>query len=173
MFMNPNEIKVYLKLPYYGQIDGIWEPNESEKNAAWEFYYELINRVAAVSFKPEDGLLREALHDVFVITGDVLGKYDLADLSPSHHGEISLAYLAESILNYAIRPFLAKWHPILLGYEKKRSTGVPISDQELKWGQNGSLSRETEEIMAIIVAYVDLLANAAGVSGSYREDYWC
>lgn len=171
--MNPNQIKVCLKLPYYGRIDGIWEPNESEKNAAWEFYYELINRVAAVSFRPEDGLLREALHDVFVITGDILRKYDLAALSPPHHGKITLAYLAESILDYAIRPFLAKWHPILLDYEKKRLADVPISGQETEWRQNGKLTREVEEIMAIIVAYATLLANAAGVSESYGEDYLC
>jgi len=35
-------VKVSLNLPYIGGFEGTWEPDESERKAAWEMYVELV-----------------------------------------------------------------------------------------------------------------------------------
>lgn len=40
------DVKVSLTLPYIGGIEGTWQPDESEKKAAWEMYVELITRIS-------------------------------------------------------------------------------------------------------------------------------
>ena len=41
-------VKVSLNLPYIGGVEGTWKPDESERNAAWEMYVELITRISVV-----------------------------------------------------------------------------------------------------------------------------
>ena len=55
------KISVELSLPYLSKISGEWEPDENEREAAWELYVELITRVSVVNLGPEEGLLRESL----------------------------------------------------------------------------------------------------------------
>jgi hypothetical protein len=35
-------VAVSLKLPFLGDINGTWEPDETEQRAAWEMYVELV-----------------------------------------------------------------------------------------------------------------------------------
>lgn len=35
-------VKVNLKPPIIGEVEGTWEPDENELNAAWELYVELM-----------------------------------------------------------------------------------------------------------------------------------
>ena len=60
-------IKVSLKLPYIGVIEGTWEPDDRERKAAWELYVELVTRIAVAGLHPNEGLLREALSEVLSI----------------------------------------------------------------------------------------------------------
>jgi hypothetical protein len=71
-------VKVNLTLPLIGSVEGTWEPNETEKDAAWELYVELITRISVVELKPDEGLLREAmasLYSLFATTRGILKKY--------------------------------------------------------------------------------------------------
>ena len=153
------EVKVSLQLPYIGGIEGTWEPEESEENAAWEMYVELVTRIAVTKLKSEEGLLREALsslHTLFETTRSILRKYGPSVARPKGKGDVSFGYLAVIILNTVLRPVLAKWHPLLLAHEN--SIGA-----EKLWEQHDKLREELNEVRTILITYADLLAKVAGV----------
>src|SRR5713226_6344510 len=54
-------VSVSLKLPFLGDINGTWEPDEVEQRAAWEMYVELVTRTSLAELQPGEGSLHEAL----------------------------------------------------------------------------------------------------------------
>ena len=85
-------VKVALKLPYIGAIEGAWEPDESERQAAWEMYIELVTRVSVVELGPNEGLLREALasfYTIFDTTRAILKKHGPSVAKPKGKGKLS------------------------------------------------------------------------------------
>src|SRR6266700_2536301 len=105
-------VTVALKLPFLGDINGTWEPDEVEQRAAWEMYVELITRVSLVELQPGEGLLHEALsslYSLFDTTRKILREYGPAVARPKGKDNISFGYLAIAILNGVLRPVLAKW----------------------------------------------------------------
>ena len=42
-------------------LSGRWEPDQVERDAAWELYVELVTRIAVAQLGPGGGVLREAL----------------------------------------------------------------------------------------------------------------
>jgi hypothetical protein len=106
-------VTVKLQLPYIGGIEGTWEPDESERKAAWELYVELITRISVVELQPGEGLLREALaslRTLFESTREILRTYGPSVARPKSKDEnaVSFGYLAVTILNVVVRPVLAK-----------------------------------------------------------------
>jgi hypothetical protein len=161
-----SNVKVNLKIPYLGNVEGTWEPNEAEKKAAWELYIELITRISTVELKPSEGLLREALsslYSLFEITRQILRKYGPIVAKPTGKNKQSFGYLAVIILNYVLRPLLAKWHPILLDYENSRNPNTSILEHEIKWDKNEELRKSLAEVRNILIQYANLLARVAGV----------
>ena len=86
-----------------------WVPRDEDKAAAWELYVELITRVATQHLEPEAGDEAAALKsiaDLFELTRDTIkrnGRYC-----------INFTRIAVVILNQKVRPFTAKWHPIVI-----------------------------------------------------------
>ena len=71
-------VKISLKLPYIGGVEGTWEPDEREHNASWEMYVELVTRISVAELKSDAGLLRDtlsSLHSLFDTTRDILRNY--------------------------------------------------------------------------------------------------
>ena len=111
----PSSVQVGLNL-HVLQISGTWEPNEDEGKAAWELYVELVTRIAVVPLGEQEGLLREALsslYSLFATTRDILRRYGPDVAEPKPHGQYSFGVLAVAMLNYGLRPVLARWHPAL------------------------------------------------------------
>ncbi len=163
-------VKVSLKLPYIGGVEGTWEPDESERNAAWEMYVELITRISVAELKPDEGLLREALsslHTLFDTTRKILRKYGPSIAQPkgkgNGNGNLSFGYLAVAVLNVVLRPVLAKWHPLLLDYETTKKSSVSRLEHEKQWDKNEELRRVLNEIRTVLIEYANLLAQVAGV----------
>lgn len=161
-----NDIKVHLNLPYIGGIQGTWKPDESEINAAWELYVELITRISVVELKSDEGLLREALsslYTLFDITRNILRKYGPSIARPTGDSHISFGYLAVAILNDLLRPILSKWHPLLLNYEAMKPDSMSPFEYEKNWDKNEELRAVLNESRKILVQYAGLLAEVAGV----------
>ena len=167
--MKLTSIKVSLKLPIIGDLSGSWEPDESQRAAAWEMYVELVTRVAVVELGPDEGLLREALtslYSLFAITRGILRQHGPALAQPKGTGRISFGLIAVTVLNAVIRPALAHWHPLLMDYESRKPTAVSAAEWERKWEKNPELRQALAEIRTTLSDYALLLAEVASNSAS-------
>jgi len=165
--------KVALENPYIGKLEGTWVPDKKERDAAWEMYIELVTRISMVELIPDEGLLREALsslYTLFGITREILRKYGPAVAKPKHKGNLSFGYLAIIILNSAIRPVLAKWHPLLLDYESKRENSLSPLEHEKQWDKKEELRKELNDLRAILIDYGDILSKVAKVPPLHITD---
>lgn len=159
-------VKVSLTLPFIGGVEGTWKPDESERNAAWEMYVELITRISVVELKSDEGLLREALSSLYTLFGTtrtILRKYGPSIAQPKGKDDLSFGYLAVAILNTVLRPVLAKWHPMLRDYESTRSGSVSPLEHERQWDKHDELRQVLNDVRGTLIEYTDLLAEVAEV----------
>jgi hypothetical protein len=152
----PKEITVEFGIPYIGKISGVWKPDEKERAAAWELYIELVTRVGVAGLEAHEGLLREgltSLYTIFTTTRETLRRYGPTIARPRKTGDLSLGIVAIQVLNFVLRPVLARWHPLLLDYEQQRrpETSVYAHEQEL------------EQARGILLTYASLLARVAEI----------
>ena len=162
--------KISISLPGFGSIEGSWEPDERERNAAWELYVELVTRIAVVELKPGEGSLSEALsslYSLFSTTRDILRKYGpvVGRLNPG--SDVSFGYIAITVLNYIVRPILAQWHPLILDLESKRDPSVSPIEHESRWSNAGELRCTLNDVRAQMIEYANLLAEVANVPTLY------
>jgi hypothetical protein len=149
------------------KLGGTWEPDERELEAAWEMYIELATRISTQALKDDEGILREALgslHDLFPITRDILRRHGPTVARKKGKGTHSFAELAVYVLNYAIRPVLAEWHPLLEDYEASRPAERSVVEHEAAWERATELRSTLEELRVVLLAYANLLADVAGVA---------
>lgn len=164
-------IEVYLNVPLLGGVKGTWVPSDDERLAAWELYIELVTRISVVKLETGQGILREALdslYSLFATTRRVLRKYGPSVAVAKGKGDISLGELAIIILNYQLRPLLSEWHPRLQDYESKREADVSLGAHESGWVHNSELRKRLDETREILIAYADLLAEAAKVPPLFK-----
>lgn len=86
-----------------------FSPKDSDRNAAWELYIELLTRITTQQLLPDHGDEQTALDSVFTlfeVTRDTLKRQG------RQSGEF--AKLAIVVLNQIVRPFTAKWHRLAL-----------------------------------------------------------
>lgn len=167
-------LEVSLEIPLFGSVTGTWKPNDAEKKAAWEMYIELVTRISVVELKDEDGILRESLdslYSLFQTTRDILKKYGPDVAIPRKKNELSFGKLAVIILNYQIRPVLAKWHPLLKDYEGQRKKGVSIIAHEKEWQYNHELRQVLNETRKQLMQYSVYLAKVANVTPLFDETH--
>lgn len=147
-------------------LGGTWEPDEREMAAAWEMYIELATRISTQALKEDEGILREALgslHDLFPITRDILRRQGPTVARKKGKGDRSFAELAIYVLNYSVRPVLAKWHPLLEEYEASRPEGKSVRTHENEWERAAELRGVLEDLRSVLLDYANLLAEVAGV----------
>jgi hypothetical protein len=160
------DVKVSLAIPYVGGIEGTWEPDGDEREAAWEMYVELVTRISVAELKPDEGLLREALSSLYTLfdtTRKILRDHGPSVARPKGEGKISFGYLSISILNGALRPVLTKWHPLLFDYEGTRDPSVSALAHERSWEKYEELRKVLNDVRVILKAYADLLAQVAEI----------
>jgi hypothetical protein len=160
------KISVELGLPYIGKISGDWEPDQKEREAAWELYVELITRVSVVNLGPDEGLLRESLsslYSLFSTTREILRKRGPAVAKPKSEDGLSFGLLAVTVLNTVLRPLLSKWHPLLEDYEATKPSGTSTVDFERKWEKAAELRGALEGARVKLVEFAAILADVAGV----------
>ena len=160
------EVTVELEFPYVGRIAGVWTPDEHEQDAAWELYVELVTRVSVVELSPGDGLLREglsSLYSIFTTTRQILRQYGPDVARPKRDSQLSLGYLAISMLNYVLRPVVARWNPLLLDYEHRRAPDVSAWEHEVRWEHAADLRAALNQTRHILLDYIEILAEISGV----------
>ena len=148
------------------QLGGTWEPDESEVEAAWEMYIELATRISTQPLAEGEGILREALdslHALFPTTREILRGRGPTVARKKGAGEHSFAELAVYVLNYAVRPVLAKWHPLLADHEARRPEESTVVEHEAAWDRAQELRAVLETLRTSLLEYANLLAEVAGV----------
>ena len=86
-----------------------WSPQEADKNAAWEFYIEMLTRISTQYLEPEEGdeaTALESIHKLFELTRKIIKTYGRECFE--------FTKIAIVVLNQIIRPFTAKWHRELI-----------------------------------------------------------
>jgi len=153
--------KVSVKLPF-GIGGAEWEADPTERRAAWSLYVELITRIAVQPLEVDEGLLREALnslYSLFAITRQILREAG-PDVGASRE---SVGGIAIAVLNKGLRPFLAKWHPLLQAWEAQRPAQVSPKEHEQNWSEEPKLRNELESLRQELEQYANALATIAGV----------
>jgi len=121
-----------------------WQPDEPDKDAAWEMYVELITRITTQSLPKEDGneqAALESIYSLFPLTRDILKKYG--------RDAQEFAKLAIVVLNQIIRPFTTKWHKLALN-------GAFENEDQRK-----EFRKELEDLQNKLVIYTKMLADMA------------
>lgn len=86
-------------------LEMAWEPNDRDRDAAWELYVELLTRISTQHLQPDHGDEKSALdsiHSLFALTRQTMKQQ-------GRHCE-EFAKIAIVVLNQVVRPFTAKWH---------------------------------------------------------------
>lgn len=144
-----------------------WEPDDAEKQAAWEIYIELVTRIPLAILEEDQGILREALSSLYSllqITRTILRRLGPRPTPSNVEPVQSFSYLAVSMLNIALRPLLAKWHPLLKDYEERRPSSVGILEYERKWEKYAELRQEIASTRHALLTYASTFAKLAGTS---------
>lgn len=132
-----------IKTPF---LEMEWNPAETDRNAAWELYIELLTRITTQTLCDKDGDEKTALdsiHSLFATTRTII---------KSHGREcIEFTKLAVVVLNQIIRPFTAKWH--------KMSLETSFNSVETC----NEFREELEQLQVQLRVYTRMLADMAGV----------
>lgn len=123
-----------------------WSPQDSDKDAAWDMYIELLTRIATQPLSDEDGIEQTALESIFKL-------FDLTRNIIKAHGRSceGFARIAIIILNQIIRPFTARWH-------KLSSEGAFQNEAQCK-----QYRKELKELQEKLIKYSKMLAEISGV----------
>ena len=153
---------VTVSLPF-GIGSASWEADPTERNAAWELYVELVTRVAVQSLDPQEGLVREAMNSLYSLFGstrEILRKAG-PKVGASHD---SVGGIAIAVLNNGLRPFLSKWHPLLMEWEEKKEEGVSPQAHEKAWDKELTIRSELDSLRRDLEQYANALEKIAGIS---------
>ncbi|MFD9418496.1 hypothetical protein ACFWC9_27790 [Streptomyces goshikiensis] len=149
-----------------GEISGVWEPVDAEREAAWELYVELATRISVVELGEDEGLLREALSSLYTVFGttrEILRRYGPSVAPRVPPGHVTFGLLAVNVLNLSIRPLLTRWHPLLTAHEARRGDQVDPVGHERRWERAEELRREIEQVRQVLLSLAQALNEVAGV----------
>lgn len=117
-----------------------------------------VARVAMQSPVSQDGFIREALtslYGLFAATRDILSA---SRPSLPVSGDPTVEFLAITMLNRELRPFLSKWHPWLREYEKAHPDAP-----ESGWPGNDACRAELRVVQIHLVEFTLGFARLPGV----------
>ncbi|MGD9752036.1 MAG: hypothetical protein AB7W59_13680 [Acidimicrobiia bacterium] len=164
--MGLRKVTFALKAPF-GEIGGEWDVDRAEQTAAWEMYVELATRITVVPLGQDQGYLREALssyYALFGVTREILRRHGPAvarvPRQAGQGGDYSFGYIATWVLNGAIRPILARWHPRLEDWEANRPDGTSRLQHERNWPLHEQLRDQLAQLLPVLNNYAWILAEA-------------
>lgn len=129
-----------------GFLEMEFNPNNCDKNAAWEMYIELLTRVATQPLEANYGDEKAALESVYSLFGSTRSVIK----THSRHC-LEFTKIAIVILNQKIRPFTSKWH--------KRSILGDFEDSVACFEFREDLAK----LQIDLIKYTAMLGDMAGV----------
>ncbi|MEU6776581.1 hypothetical protein [Streptomyces sp. NPDC046759] len=135
--------------------------NNEAKQVAWRLFVETVTRVSTQPLADDEGLLREALTSLYGLFGTVREALKSTRPSVQARGEQTVEYLAITMLNRELRPFLSTWHPRLKAFEED-SPDRPESE----WPQSADCRAELRVVQADLRGYALGFARLAGVKNA-------
>jgi hypothetical protein len=126
-----------------GFLEADFAPADSDREAGWELYVELLTRVTTQALPTDHGDEKAALDSVYAIfplTRQILRQH--------RSGRGEFAKLAIPVLNQIIRPFTAKWHRLSL-------SGAFTNEQKCKEFR-GDLATLQPKLLAFSKALADM-----------------
>jgi hypothetical protein len=171
--MAVKQISLSLGLPFgLGSMSGTWEPDEEERQAAWEMYVELITRTSVEDLAEGEGSLSEALSSLYTLfetTRDILRRYGPGVATPKKSGDLSFGLIAVTVLNKVLRPLLTQWHAELSQYESLRPADVSPLAHERGWPRAAELRTDLNEVRGTLRTYARYLGEVADVPPLVEE----
>ena len=164
-----DSVRVNLKLPAIGSIQGTWKPDESEVKAAWELYVELVTRSPLGDVPSYQGSVSETLSSIYSLfdtTRGILKEYGPSIARPRSFGELSFGYFAVSMLNRILRPLLTEWHNTLQEWERENP-----GQCEGAWPDRCEFWEALNETREQLREYAGLFAEVAEVPELLGEAY--
>ena len=129
-----------------GVLEAEWQPQEKDREAAWELYVEMLTRIVTQPLPAEYGDEKTALDSVFSlfgITREILRR--------KGRECVEFTKIAVIVLNQIVRPFTARWHKLSLGgaFNDKKSCQA--------------FRKELASLQAVLRNYTRALADIAQV----------
>lgn len=129
-----------------GFLETEWEPQEKDREAAWELYVEMLTRVVSQPLPAEHGDEKAALescYSLFSTTREILRR--------KGRECIQFTKIAVIVLNQIVRPFTAKWH------------GIVLNDAFNDAARKQEFREELESLRVDLLNYTRALADIAQV----------
>jgi len=132
--------------------------NNDARQVAWHLFVETVTRISVQPLASDEGLAGEALSSLCGLFSTTRDALKLSRPSVPVPGGQTVEYLAVTMLNLELRPFLSRWHPRLQRFEQAHP-GVPDSE----WPENATCRDELREVQQRIYCYALGFARLAGV----------
>lgn len=161
---------VQLTLGILGKVTMV--ADRAAMESAWEIYVELATRISTQDLRHEEGLLREALsslHSIFDEVRKILRAHGPSSAKTTKRDSWSVAQLAIWMLNYAVRPYLAKWHPLLSAHESALPEGRSPKDHERSWDRHQEARTELDALRQELLVFSDAIAELCGVTPIHKS----
>jgi hypothetical protein len=149
-----NLTEVVVTVPQLSQMT--FMVNNTSRQAAWEIFIEVATRVSTQPLGRDDGFLREALNSLYQLFGQTRSLLKSTQPGKFSH-ENTVEYLALTMLNRELRPFLSKWHPRLSRFEQDGS------GDESEWVDGVEFREELENVRRRLLEFAFAFARLAGV----------
>jgi hypothetical protein len=136
-----------INVPQLGRMQ--FAVTKDSRHVAWQLFVEGVTRVASQPLASNSGMIREAmtsLYGLFAITREILKE---SQPSARTGASATVEHLAFAMLNAEIRPFLSRWHPDLLAWERTHPDGC-----EETWPGNVECRSALAETQERLVHYV-------------------
>lgn len=107
---------ITITIPQFSELH--FAVTRDSQEVAWKFFVESVTRISTQPLDESSGLLREALTSLYGLFGTIREVLKQAQPSTKTGRDPTVEHLAIAMLNNELRPFLSRWHPALLQWEK-------------------------------------------------------
>jgi hypothetical protein len=132
--------------------------NNDARQVAWKLYVETVTRISTQPLTDHEGLIREALTSLYGLFATTRETLKASRPSAPVSGGQTVEYLAVTMLNHELRPFLSKWHPRLREFE-----GSNLGGPEPAWPDNMACRQELRDVQRNLLGFALGFARLAGV----------